>query len=398
MLPLQLAWRFMTEGRTQTMLILAGVTIGVAAYVFITATMAGVQQNLLDKTLGAQAHLSVLNEDAPPEPIFSSDSDRLILRQVVLPEPRRRPFDQWQLALTRMEATPGVTAACPTLAGAGLAVRGGSELAIEIVGADPTRLATIIDLPGNMVAGDYRPGSEQVVIGQGLANDLGIGVGSPLRLRTQTTDAQVRVVGLFNLGSDAVDSRWVVMSLRGAQSILGQPGDISRIDGTVEQIFSVDDVAARVRKSTGRDVESWIDRNGSLLTALSAQDQSTLLIRAFTLLAVAMGIASVLGVSVVQRRGQIGILRAMGVRARVVLMVFLWQGALLGIGGAILGTGVGALVGFGLAQVVPFNIVVDLQTAITATLISLATGLLAALWPARTAALMDPAAAIRGDG
>lgn len=398
MLPFQLAWRFLDETRTQTLLILAGVTIGVAAYVFITATMQGVQANLLDKTLGSQAHLIVLNEEPDAQPIYTPPDGRRVLRQRVPTEPRQRPFDQWQRALTRLESTPGVLAAAPTLAGAGLAVRGGNQQAVELIGADPARLARIIDLRSHMVSGIYAPGVEQVLVGTGLAEELGLVVGGSLRLRSESTEARVRIAGIFELGSDAVDGRWVVLSLRGAQSILGRPGDVSRIDATVDDIFGADRIAERAAAETGLRVESWIDRNGSLLSALSAQDQSTLLIRVFTLLAVAMGIASVLAVTVVQRRGQIGILRAMGVRARVVLFVFLWQGAMLGIGGALLGTGLGALVGLGLASVVPFDIVVDAETAATATVISILTGVLSALWPARNAAVMDPAAAIRGDG
>lgn len=398
MLSLQLALRFLTEGRTQTLLILAGVTIGVAAYVFITATMVGVSDNLLNNTLGAQAHVTVLNEDPDPRPIIEAREGGRVLRTTVPAEPRQRPFDQWQRALARLEATPGIVAASPTLSGAGLALRGGSQEAVEVLGADPARLARIVDLPGNLVQGRFRPGVERVVIGRGLADTLDLTVGSPLRLRTDATEARVRVVGVFELGSKAVDDRWVVMSLRGAQSLLGRPGDVSRIDAVVADPFSADDIAARARARTGLRVESWIDRNAALLTALSAQAQSTRLIQVFTLLAVAMGIASVLAVTVVQRRGQIGILRAMGVRARAVMLVFLWQGALLGVVGAVLGTGVGALAGLSLARAVPFDIVVDVPTALTALGISVATGLLAALWPARTAARMDPAAAIRGDG
>jgi len=223
-------------------------------------------------------------------------------------------------------------------------------------------------------------------------------VGRTIRVRTEVGEANLRVAGLFELGAASVDGAWVVTSLREAQSLLGRPGDITAIDATVDDLFGADRVAARVAATTGRTAESWIGRNGALLSALSAQSQSTLLIRAFTLLAVAMGIASVLAVTVVQRRGQIGILRAMGVRSGVVLQVFLWQGFLLGLGGAVLGTAFGALIGKGLERVVPFDIVVDLPTAGTAAAISLATGLLAAAWPARTAARMDPAAAIRGDG
>jgi len=396
-LALQLAWRFLEEGRTQTLLILAGVTVGVTAYVFITATMAGVQENMIAQTLGSQAHIVVLDEPADLRPIYT-DPGAVYLRQVEPPEPRQTPFDQWQRTLAQVEATPGIVAACPKVMGAALAVRGGGQQAVQIIGADPARFGRIVDLPNHMVAGVYRPAAEQAVIGTVLAAELGVQVGRTIRVRTEVGEANLRVVGLFELGSAAVDGAWVVTSLRTAQSLLGRPGDITAIDATVTDLFAADQVAARIAATTGRTAESWIERNGSLLAALSAQSQSTLLIRAFTLLAVAMGIASVLAVTVVQRRGQIGILRAMGVRASVVLQIFLWQGFLLGLGGAVLGTGFGALVGKGLEQVVPFAIVVDLPTAATAAGISLVTGLLAAAWPARTAAGMDPAAAIRGDG
>lgn len=397
MLALQLAIRFLDEGRTQTLLILAGVMIGVAAYVFITATMQGVQENMIARTLGSQAHVVVLDDPPPLEPVHHDDGVAM-LRTTERPEPRQTPFDQWQRVLEQVERTPGVVAACPKATGAALAIRGGAQQAIELIGADPTRLKRVVDLPGNLVAGSYRPGAEQAVIGAALAEELGVTVGRTLRVRTDIGETSLRVVGLFELGSDAVDGRWVVTSLQTAQSLLGRPGDITAIDVTVDDLFGADVIAARIATRTGRTTESWIGRNQALLSALSAQSQSTLLIRVFTLLAVAMGIASVLAVTVVQRRGQIGILRAMGVKARVVLQIFLWQGVLLGAGGAVAGIALGALVGRGLEQVVPFEIVVDLPTALTAAAISLTTGLLAAAWPARTAARMDPAAAIRGDG
>ncbi len=397
MLALQLAWRFLEEGRAQTLLILAGVTVGVTAYVFITATMAGVGENMIAQTLGSQAHIVVLDEPSDLRPVYA-DPGVVYLRQVEPPEPRQTPFDQWQRTLAQVEATPGIVAACPKVVGAALAVRGGGQQAVQIIGADPARFARIIDLPQHMVAGVYRPAAEQAVIGVTLADELGVRVGRTIRVRTEVGEANLRVVGLFELGAAAVDGAWVVTPLRTAQSLLGRPGDITAIDATVDDLFAAEHVAMRVAATTGRTAESWIAHNGALLAALLAQSQSTLLIRAFMLLAVAMGIASVLAVTVVQRRGQIGILRAMGVRASVVLQIFLWQGLLLGLGGAVLGTLFGALVGKGLEQVVPFPIVVDLPTAVTASAISLATGLLAAAWPAHTASRMDPAAAIRGDG
>jgi lipoprotein-releasing system permease protein len=110
-----------------------------------------------------------------------------------------------------------------------------------------------------------------------------------------------------------------------------------------------------------------------------------------------MGIASVLSVSVVQRRGQIGILRAVGTSRQIVLGVFLWQGVLFGLVGAVLGSLVGALAGELIETSALFDITVTPRLLFTALGVSVATGVLAAYLPARRAARLDPAAAIRGD-
>jgi len=110
-----------------------------------------------------------------------------------------------------------------------------------------------------------------------------------------------------------------------------------------------------------------------------------------------MGIASVLSVTVVQRRGQIGILRAVGTSRRIVLAVFLWQGLLFGLVGALLGTGVGAVAGELIEASALFDITVTPRLLFTALTVSVTTGVLAAYLPARRAANLDPAAAIRGD-
>src|SRR5690606_24548494 len=119
------------------------------------------------------------------------------------------------------------------------------------------------------------------------------------------------------------------------------------IDLTVDRIFSADATAAGVARLTGLKAESWMETNAQLLNALSAQSLTTRMIRTFVALSVALGIASVLSVSVVQRTREIGILRAMGTTRRQMLVVFLLQGALFGL----LGSLVGGAIGHGLVWV-----------------------------------------------
>lgn len=396
MLALQLAWRFLREGRTQSLLIVAGVTIGIAAFVFVSAIIEGLQVNLLEQTLGSQAHITVEPEEAPPRSLMREQGVEFA-RRVEPSEPRRRPFDQWQRAVRRVETTEGVIAVCPRVSGSALAYRGAAEEAVEVIGADATRLRRIVDIPGRLVEGQYRLGGDDAVIGTSLAEKLGATVGDPLRIRSGDRESVLRIVGLFDIGNETVNGRWLVTSLRNAQTLLGRVGDITAIDARVERVYEAERIAREVEARTGVPTESWMERNRDLLTGLRSQDASTTMIRVFVLLAVAMGIASVLSVSVVQRRGQIGILRAVGTPRRAVLGVFLWQGVLFGLVGALFGSLVGAVAGELIESSALFDISVSPRLLVTALVVSVATGVLAAYLPARRAARLDPARAIRGD-
>ena len=212
----------------------------------------------------------------------------------------------------------------------------------------------------------------------------------------------VTIAGIFTLGNRAVDQTWVLTSLRHAQSLYGSQGGVTTIDLKVADVFDADRVASDVRARTGLEVESWMQRNAELLTGLSAQNSSKWMIQFFVVVAVALGIASVLIVSVVQKSREIGILRAVGTSGSRVLRVFLIQGGVLGLVGSFLGSVLGA----GLAKLFEgiarepsgaprFPVQLDLQLFLAATALATGIGLLAAVIPARRAARLDPATAIR---
>jgi lipoprotein-releasing system permease protein len=199
----------------------------------------------------------------------------------------------------------------------------------------------------------------------------------------------------------------VVLPLRGAQMLLGLEGGVTEIDLTVTDVFAASDIAAQIQRDTGLDARSWMDTNAQLLSGLRSQSSSSLLIQVFVILAVAMGIASVLVVSVIQRSREIGILRAIGTpRARVlrIFLIFLIQGGIVGALGAALGTAIGAgLAGFfetvaSNADGTPsFPIQIDAGLILGTAALAILTGLVAAVLPARRAARLDPAVAIRNE-
>ena len=211
------------------------------------------------------------------------------------------------------------------------------------------------------------------------------------------------VSGIFNFGNDGVDTGSVYVALRTAQSLLGLPGGVTSLWVKVGKPFDAEATAQSIAAQPGIKVESWIKTNAEFFKALSGQTMSFFVIRLFVGLTAALGIASVLVVSVVQKSKEIGILRATGTSRGQILGVFLLQGAILGLLGSIFGSLMGWLFliawrGFAINdEGVPFftldaGLTLYLVVAAGATLV----GTLSALFPAQRAARLDPAVAIRG--
>ena len=146
------------------------------------------------------------------------------------------------------------------------------------------------------------------------------------------------VAGIFDFGNQGQNSGAVVVALRTAQSLLGLPGGVTRLWVKVAAPFDAETMAQQIAAQPGIHVESWIETNAEFFKALSGQTLSFFMIRLFVGLTAALGIASVLVVSVVQKSKEIGILRATGTTRRQILGVFLLQGAILGLLGSVLGS------------------------------------------------------------
>jgi lipoprotein-releasing system permease protein len=315
---------------------------------------------------------------------------------------RLRTVANWQLLLPVLERTPGVVAVSPMAAGAGLALRGEASQAISLLGVELERYDRIVGLRSKVVQGTARLAPGEAVVGRDLAADLGLQVGDRLRVQTNTASDALRVTALVDLGVKELNRRTVIVPLRSAQNLLGLPGGATNIDLTVSDVWSAQAMTDDLRRQLPYQVESWQESNAQLVSALNAQSVSTSLIRAVVLVVVVLGIASVLVVSVVQKQREIGILRAMGATRAQVLRVFLVQGAVVGALGSALGVSLAWVMVFLFTRFVRgsdglplFNISLPASLALQVALVATVCGVLAAIAPARRAAAMDPAQAIR---
>ena len=392
-----IALKFLRESRSQTALILVGIAVGVSVIVFITALIAGLQDNIINRTLGTQAHIKVQAPDEANRVLPAASG----VTQLVLEDKRAqrlRSINNWQQVVTQLDGLADVTAVSPVLSGPAFARRGVALESVALVGIDVVRYQKIIPIAKDIVAGKFRVGAGDAVIGKLLADDLGLRVGDKLRLDAgRDAVTVVNVAGIFELGVRELDSRYVYLDLKQTQALLGLPGGVTVIDVTVRDIFAADVVAARIGRLTGLKSESWMETNAQLMNALTSQSLSTNMISVFVALSVAFGIASVLSVSVVQRTREIGILRAMGTTQGQMLGVFLIQGALFGLAGSAIGSAAGYALVWSFNSFGPglFYIPVSAGLVPIAMAIATVTGVVSAAIPARRAARLDPVVAIR---
>ena len=414
------ALRFLREGRMQTVLILLGVSVGVGVIIFLSGLISGLQTSLIDKTLGSQAHIVVRPPEEMPRILIDGrvagtdagtagrsglgdgQGDALSIR-IEKPAQRMRSINQWPQVLRDIEQVPGVIAVSPVVTGSAFATRGEATRSIALRGIDPERFVRIIDLPRKMTSGSFRIAGTEAVIGAGLAKDLGVRVGDKIRIVTAEERSDVLTIsGIFDLQNEDVNDRWVLVSLKCAQNLLDLSGGISAIEARVREIFSAETIAQGIARRTGLVAESWMTINRQLLVGLRSQNSSSYMIQAFVVVAVALGIASVLVVWVVQKNREIGILRAVGTTRRQVLHIFLIQGLLLGAGGWVLGAGIGTVLSFIFAGMATnpdgsptFPVNLSPQLFLGTLVMALAVGHFSAVAPARRAAGLDPAQVIQ---
>jgi len=391
------ALRYLRDGRLQTVLILTGIGVGVGVIIFLSALINGLQDDLIESTLGSQALVVVRPPEEAPRVLVQADSTRAFTVTMERPPQRVQSIKQWKQVESMLRGTPGVTAVAPTVSGPAIAVRGLGSISVSVRGIDLETYDQIIDLRARLREGRFDLEGAKVTVGVELARKLGVNVGG--RIRLQVADGRSRlytISGLFEFGSADLNERLVFVSLRNAQTLFDLAGGVSALELRNQEVFEAEALAARIADRTGLDAESWMEQNRSLLTALQSQSASSVMIQVFVILAVALGIASVLAVSVVQRSREIGILRATGTRSASITRIFLLQGAMLGGVGSLMGIALGTVLARGFARgAATFPVALTLELYARSAAIALGVGLLAAIIPARNAARMDPATVIR---
>ncbi len=380
--PLKIAWRFLKSGKGQTLLILAGIAIGISVQVFIGLLIQGLQASLVDSTIG--------------------NSSQITIEAV---ENNGEIFDYQEKEDTVRDEIEGVEELSPTLTlPAFISLEEEAESAL-IRGFEFEKAEGIYGFQEKITEGSLPENSGEVMVGIGLAENLNLKIRDVLEIFNFDGDqGDVEITGIFDFGVTNLNESWIVSELQTAQEIFQREASVTALEIQVGEVFEADTISEEIQGLLGEDVKvtNWKEANQDLLSGLQGQDISSIMIQIFVVVAVVLGISSVLAISVLQRSKQIGILKAMGVNDQSASLIFLFQGLILGILGGLIGIALGLLLSFSFmifatnpdgSPVV--EIVINYNFIALSFVIAVAASTLAALIPAKKSSKLQPIEVIR---
>ena len=378
MLSLTIAARFLRKSLAQSILIAAGIAIGIGVQVFLGSLIISLQANLVDQTIGSRSQVTV-------QPATQGGS-----------------LDYAEAVKTAIADESGITTQVPVREFSALLRIGKESTPLQFTGGELAQLDTIYGLSDKTVAGKAGLTGPDVLIGIDLADKYELAPGDAMTLVLpdgKTVEAKVSAV--VDLGSAAANSSLAFSSTSLAQGVLDQAADqYSAVQTQLANVFDSSAVAKSLGGKpalAGLQVTDWQAENQDLLDALSAQSSSSYTIQFFVLVAVALGIASTLAISAVQKTRQIGILKAMGMSDRQSGRIFLWQAAILGVVGAAAGVavGVGLVTAFS-SLGSSFSFTPQLGFTAISFVVGVLVALLSSLIPSRRTSKLDPIEVIQG--
>jgi lipoprotein-releasing system permease protein len=386
--------------RVTALLAVCGIAVGVAALIVALALANGFRDEMRDKILQGSSHLTVMRSDGQPMPDYKE-------------------------VAARVGSVAGVASATgTTYDGAVLIGPGGSAYAV-LRGIDGSTPQAIADVGRSVIAGSIAPLFESktmdqtlpsVVAGVELATKTGLRVGETAEIvsasrgfSSSSSRRRVRVAGIFRSGLYEYDASWIFLPLETAASFTGGVHAATVISVQVANIYAVKETATKVREALGSSytIVDWQEANRPLFTALALERRIGVVIIALIILTAALNITTTLILVVMERRRDIAILNAMGATGRSIMGIFVIEGGIVGLVGALLGVSLGVVATllanrYKLVSLpadvysisnVPLNL--QLRDVVVAASVAFVLTVVATLYPAHAAASVRPAEMLR---
>jgi lipoprotein-releasing system permease protein len=400
-----LAIRHLLSRPHQTILTFLGIMLGAAGYVVFSGMQLGQQEFIVDRLINNDSQIRIsprddfITEETFKDVFFNGSEIKWII-----PPSGLRSYTYLTNAqgwFDKLDSDPNVLAYAPQLKRNVIFSNQSYSIPGALLGIDTVRQPLVTNIKNDITDGSLESigqGNSLILIGEDLMLMLGSRINASINIVTPDgTISPVKIVGVFKSGSRGLDSRTAYSSIMTVQQTTQSAGQISDIAIKLKDVNSASMIATEWTKFSPDKVESWDQANANFLEMIRMQNivrQTT----TFTIiLIVAFGIYNILNMVVNQKKKEIAILRSMGYDQRDTVMLFLIQGIILGVAGALLGLLLGwaawGPIGRG-------HILISWDISIYLLAFALACGasVIASFIPARTAGRLSPIDIIRGSG
>ncbi len=382
---------------------LLGVIVGTAALIVVISVFNGFQGIVTNILVNFDPHVRVTASSGE----YLSNPERVLAQVSGLRE---------------------VRSAAMFLSGKAMLVSGGVNRAVNIVGIVPAGNERISSLSQSVALGSFLDPNrdDQILIGLSLADALGSVVGDTVavispagieRSLTQFYQPKVQkfvVAGIYQSQNKDYDGYYAYVNLPAAQYLFSSPGSpvlpdmVNGIDVKLWDIGKSNEVKSKLETMLPGDrVETWYDLHRDLYQMMTIERVVAYIVLSLIILIAAFNILGSLTMTVIEKRREIGVLKAMGATQSGIMKIYLFEGLLVGLLGSVLGL----LIGFGVGEaqikyqlfkldtnvyIIPtLPVSMHLSDFIVIGLIALVICSLAALYPAKRASRVDPADAVR---
>jgi lipoprotein-releasing system permease protein len=291
-----------------------GVAIGVMALIVVIAVMTGFDNDLKDKIIGANPHLIVHGEDGIRD--FAGLS-----RQI--------------------KAQPQVREAAPYVSGQAFLYYKDKVLNLNLKGVDPALETQVTRIKEYVQSAEVSLPKGGIIIGQELAQVLGIAVGDEVVLSSPVVglNTPFRVSGVFHTGMYDYDLNLAFLEIGDAQEFFGVGELITQVGVKLSDPYEAPKVKKALEETlpAGLHVRTWMDVNKNFFSALALEKLAMFVILALIVLVACFNIISTLIVMVVEKTKDIGVLRAIGATQAMVRRIFMTGGLIIGMAGTLFG-------------------------------------------------------------
>jgi len=324
---LWISWRyFVTKQRERfisaiSIIAVLGIAIGVTALIGTLGVMTGFGNQLREKIIGANAHITI-----------KTDSEIYDYRSL-------------EERLSKLEYVEAVT---ESILGQASFYSGNRTSFIFVRGINPEKEVKVTKIKDYIKKGKFYIKEGEIIIGKELANHLGLDIGGDIALNSPVTGGLkiFKVGGIFNSGYYEYDANLALVNLSDAQELFDFRDSVSEVGLKVNKPQLVRQLKDDVSSFVGPEynVKTWMDLNKNLLSALKLEKIVMFLVVALVVLVASFNIASTLIVTVTKKIKDIGILRSIGAQRSSIAKIFAFGGLFLGVMGILLGVGGGLFV------------------------------------------------------